>query len=183
VHSASIDPNLALLWVRPIIATIEQWRMARQTQMKRMDALQGDRRGSDEEAELGFPGHQDWLSNRNRDAQAHKQDRNRGSRRGRHRVHHDAQLAVIGIGLVAVYVRNLRNGQERHQDQAHGGDNRQKAGAALPEPLRPQCRQNLTSPVHFTELTENWTLWARRGCRQASFYPIGRQAAATASKL
>ncbi len=103
-----------------------------------MDALQGDGRGTDEEAELGSPGYQDRLGNAGSSAQAHKQDRNRGSRRGRHRVHHDAQLAVIGISRVGVQVRNLRYGQESQQDQAYGGNDRQQADIALSEPLRPE---------------------------------------------
>jgi hypothetical protein len=54
-------------------------------------------------------------------------------------VHRNAQLAVIGVGLVGVQVRNLRYGQQRQQDQAHRGHDRQKANAtALPETLRPE---------------------------------------------
>jgi hypothetical protein len=54
-------------------------------------------------------------------------------------VHRDGQLAVIGVGLVGVQVRNLRYGQKRQQDQAQGSYDRQKAGAtALPEPLGPE---------------------------------------------
>jgi hypothetical protein len=33
-------------------------------------------------------------------------------------VHRDAQLAVIGVGLVGMQVRDLRYGQKRQQNQA-----------------------------------------------------------------
>lgn len=51
-------------------------------------------------------------------------------------MHDDAQLAVIGVALIGVQVRNLGYGQKRQQDKAHRGDYRQKAGAAtaFPEP-------------------------------------------------
>jgi hypothetical protein len=98
-----------------------------------------DRRGTNKEAELGSPDHHVRLGLGSRSAQAHKHDRNRGNRRGRHGVHRDAQLAVIGVGLVGMQVRDLRYGQKRQQDQAQGSYDRQKAGAtALPEPLGPE---------------------------------------------
>ncbi|MDR3754096.1 MAG: hypothetical protein P4K93_09990 [Terracidiphilus sp.] len=67
----------------------------------------------------------------------HDHDHGRSGNDGNHRVHDDAQLAVIGVGLVGVQVRNLGDGQKRQQDKTHGGDYRQKAGGAtaLPEPL------------------------------------------------
>jgi Tfp pilus assembly protein PilV len=55
-------------------------------------------------------------------------------------VHRNAQLAVIGVALVGVQVRNLRYGQQSQQDQAHCGHHRQKADAtAPPETLRPEA--------------------------------------------
>jgi hypothetical protein len=39
-------------------------------------------------------------------------------------LHDAAQLAVIGIGLVGMQVRNLGYGQNRQQDKAHGGHHR-----------------------------------------------------------
>jgi hypothetical protein len=41
------------------------------------------------------------------------------------RVHHDAQRAIVGICVERVNVRNLHHGQQRQQDQAHHGDDRQ----------------------------------------------------------
>ena len=103
-----------------------------------MEALQGEGWGTGKEAELRPPSHHDRLGHGSGSAQAHKQDRNRGSRCGCYRVQHDAQLAMIGVGRVRVQVRDLRYGQEGQQGKAHGGDNRQKADATLPEPLRPE---------------------------------------------
>jgi hypothetical protein len=51
-------------------------------------------------------------------------------------MHDAAQLAVIGIGLVGVQVRNLGYGQNRQQDKAQSGHHRQNTDpAALPEPV------------------------------------------------
>jgi hypothetical protein len=61
---------------------------------------------------------------------------NHGCRNGyrRCRVHHDAQRAVVGIGIERVNVGHLGHGQERQQDQAHNGDGRpgSQPGAAIP---------------------------------------------------
>jgi hypothetical protein len=61
---------------------------------------------------------------------------NDGSRNchGRCRMHHDAQRAVIGVGVERMYVRHLDHRQQRQQDQAHNGDNRPGvlSGAAIP---------------------------------------------------
>lgn len=105
----------------------------------RKDALQRDGGRTDEEAALRPPSHEEGLGLGSRSAQEHKDYRNRGHRRGRNRVHYVTQLAVISVGLVGVHVRNLRYGQKRQQDQAHGRYYRQKAGAtALSEPLGPE---------------------------------------------
>jgi hypothetical protein len=49
-------------------------------------------------------------------------------------MHHDAQRAVVGIGIERVNVGHLGHGQERQQDQAHNGDGRpgSQPGAAIP---------------------------------------------------
>lgn len=64
----------------------------------------------------------------------------------------DAQLAVIGVGLVGMRVRNLRHGQKRQQDQAHSCDDRQPvATAALAEGLCPFRQSDCLSLFHFIE--------------------------------
>jgi hypothetical protein len=70
---------------------------------------------------LPLAGNQDRLGLGRRGSQLHQNDGSRRNRRGRHRVHHDAQLAVIGIGLVGMQVRNLGYGQDRQQGKAYGG--------------------------------------------------------------
>lgn len=70
-------------------------------------------------------------------SQLHDHNHSRSCGYRHHRVHDDAQLAVIRVGLVGVQVRNLGYGQKRQQDKTHCGDYRQKAGGAtaFPEPL------------------------------------------------
>jgi hypothetical protein len=68
---------------------------------------------------LPLVGNEDGLGLRSGGAKVHEHDDGRGNRRGRHRVHDDAQLAVICIGLVGVQVRNLGYGQDCQQDKAH----------------------------------------------------------------
>jgi hypothetical protein len=48
-------------------------------------------------------------------------------------VHHNAQLAVIGVGLVGVKVRDLAHDEKRQQDKAHDRDYQREflPGAAL----------------------------------------------------
>ena len=43
----------------------------------------------------------------------HHENDGRRNRDGRHRVHHDAELAVIGVGCVRVLVGDLGYGQQR----------------------------------------------------------------------
>ena len=96
----------------------------------------GDGRGTAEEAELGLPGYKNGFGLRGRSAQLHDHDHSCSNRRGHRCVHDDAQLAVIGICLVGMQVRNLGHGQNRQQDEAQGRNHRQKAdAAAIPEPL------------------------------------------------
>jgi len=96
----------------------------------------GDGRGTAEEAELGLPGDKNGFGLRSRRTKEHEYDGNRSHRRRRHGVHGNAQLAMIGVGGVGVHVRNLGYGENRQQDEAQDGDDRQKAdAAAIPQPL------------------------------------------------
>ncbi len=70
-------------------------------------------------------------------AQLHDHNHSRSGRYGHHRVHDDAQLAVIRVVLVGMGVRNLGHDQHRQQNQTKHRHRRHKAGpgAALPETL------------------------------------------------
>jgi hypothetical protein len=83
---------------------------------------------------LPLVGNEDGLGLRSGSAQVHKHNDGRSYRSGHHRVHDDAQLAVIGIGLVGVQVRNLSHRQHRQQYQAKHRHRRHKAGP-FPETL------------------------------------------------
>ena len=77
------------------------------------DALAGDWRGANEEAGLALPDHNDRLGLRRGSSQLHHDDDNRRSRDGRHRVHHNTELAVVGVSRVRVLVGYLGYGQQR----------------------------------------------------------------------
>jgi hypothetical protein len=47
---------------------------------------------------------------------------------GRHRVHGDAKLAMIGIALAGVKVRDLSNGERGQKNETQDSHRRQKAG-------------------------------------------------------
>jgi len=70
-------------------------------------------------------------------SQLHDHNHSRSGGNGHHRMHDNAQLAVIRVGLVGMHVRNLGYGQHRQQNQAKHRHRRHKAGpgAAFPEPL------------------------------------------------
>jgi hypothetical protein len=61
-------------------------------------------------------------------SQLHDHNGGRRGSNGHHSVHDNAQLAVVGVRLVRVQVRDLSNDQHRQQNQTKGGDGRQKAG-------------------------------------------------------
>ena len=82
------------------------------------DALAGDWGRTNEEAGLALPRDEDRLSLRCRCAEVYEHDDCRSCAHRGNCVHDNAQLAVIGIGLVGVQVSDLGNGQERQQDKA-----------------------------------------------------------------
>jgi hypothetical protein len=65
-------------------------------------------------------------------SQLHDDDNSRRSRNRNDRVHHDAKLAVIGVGSARVKVRDLGYGQRRQQDQTEHCHRRQEAGRHAP---------------------------------------------------
>jgi hypothetical protein len=91
----------------------------------RKDALAGDGRRPNEEANLPLASNYDGLSRGSGGSQLHDDDDSRRRRNRDYRVHHDAQLAVIRVGVVRVKVRSLSDGQHRQQDQAEHRDGRQ----------------------------------------------------------
>ncbi len=95
---------------------------------KRKDALAGDWRGANEEANLPLAGNDDGFGLGSGSSQLHDDNDGRSSGNGHYRVHDDAELAVIRVGLVRVKVRRLSDGQHRQQDQTDDRHGRQKAG-------------------------------------------------------
>ena len=94
---------------------------------RRNDALAGDRRRANEEANLPLAGNYDGLGLGRGSSQLHDDDDCRSGCDGRDRVHGDAELAVIGVALARVQVRDLCNGERGQKDETQDGDGRQKA--------------------------------------------------------
>ena len=95
--------------------------------METESALAGDRRGSNEEANLPLAGNYDGLGLGRGSSQLHDDDDCGSGCDGRDRVHGDAELAVIGVALAGMQVRDLGNGERGQKDEAQDGDGRQKA--------------------------------------------------------
>ena len=65
-------------------------------------------------------------------SQLHDDDGGRSGSNGHNRVHDNAQLAVVGVGLAWMQVRDLGHGQHRQQNQTknrHGGQKAVQEGA------------------------------------------------------
>jgi hypothetical protein len=95
---------------------------------KRNDALAGDRRRANEEANLPLAGNYDRLGLGRGSSQLHNDDDCGSGCDGRDRVHGDAELAMIGVALAGVKVRDLSNSERSQEDEAQDCDGRQKAG-------------------------------------------------------
>jgi hypothetical protein len=95
---------------------------------KRNDALAGDRRRANEEADLPLAGNYDGLGLGRGSSQLHDDNDCRSSGNGNHCVHDNAQLAVIGVCIVRMKMGDLGYGQHRQQEQTQGCHSRQKAG-------------------------------------------------------
>jgi hypothetical protein len=78
---------------------------------KGTDALAGDWGRTNEEPGLALASDHDGLSLLGWGPKLDKHDRSCGRRSRNHRMHDNAQLAVVGVGLVRVKVRYLRNGK------------------------------------------------------------------------
>jgi len=97
------------------------------------DALAGDRRGPNEEPELALAGNDDRIGLRSGRAEPDQRNFGASNRNRRQRVQHNAQLAMICVGLAGVKVSNLAHGEKRQQDEAHARDYQREfpPGAAL----------------------------------------------------
>lgn len=104
----------------------------RGTRRKRKVALAGGGRGPNEEANLTLEGNDDGLGLGSGSSQLHDDDDSRRGRNRDHRVHQDAKLAVIRVGIVRVKVRDLSDSQRRQQDQTEHRHGRQKARRHAP---------------------------------------------------
>jgi len=84
-----------------------------------------------------------------------------------HRVHDDAQLAVIGVGGAGVQMRDLGYGQEHQQDEAQTRDDRQKAapGPGFPAEMCLKSCQILDLDILILQRNVfSWTIDIRTGC-------------------
>lgn len=129
------------------------------------DALAGDRRGTNKQPELALARDNDGLDLRIRSAKLN-QDNDRRSRCNRDdRVHDDAQLALVGIVLIWMNVRNLRDSQQREQNEAQTGYHRHELLPAAFRGSEGSVRQPHWWPrrSHFTkERTYFDGLWRAR---------------------
>jgi len=94
---------------------------------KRRDALAGDGRGANEEADLPIACNYDGFGLRSGSSQLHNRNDSRCGCNGDDTVHDNAELAVVGVGLAGVQVRDLGNDEHRQQDEAKNGHGRQEA--------------------------------------------------------
>jgi hypothetical protein len=94
---------------------------------RRNDALAGDRRRANEEANLPLAGNYDWLGLGRGSSQLHDDDDGSSGGNWCDRVHGDAELAMIGVALARVQVRDLCNGECGQKDETQDGDGRQEA--------------------------------------------------------
>jgi hypothetical protein len=89
----------------------------------------------------------------------HQYNDNCGSRDGHHRVHDDAELAVIRVGIAGVQVRNLSDSQKRQQDQAQARDDRQKAAPGGVLPAEMGLKNCQTQNLYILILQKNALIW------------------------
>ena len=123
------------------------------------------------------------LSRGSRGADRHQDNGGCRGSCGHCRVHHDAQLAVIGVGLVRVQVGDLGYDQQGKQDKAHDRYRREDAvpGAAPTAEICLQCCQSMTLTVPILQKNVSiWTLIRSRGyVRHPFFAANGRRAGAS----
>jgi len=121
-------PSIAGQMKLPVNAKGRRKKSARKPEWRRKDALAGDRRRANEEANLPLTGNYDGLGLGRGSTQLHDDNDGRRGCDRRDRMHGDAELAVIGIALAWVQVSDLSNGERGQKDEAQNRDGRQKAG-------------------------------------------------------
>jgi hypothetical protein len=117
--------------------------------------LAGDWGRTNDEAELSLPGDEDGLGLGRKGPQLHQHDGSSNRRNRHHRVHDDAELAMIGVSRAGMKVRDLGDGEQDKQDKTQSRDYRKEPGAILPAEKRLNCRQNSTSTLLFYKTTHS----------------------------
>lgn len=77
---------------------------------------------------MPLAGNYDGFGLRCGSSQLHDDDGDRRGSNRHHRVHDNAQLAVVGVRLAGVQVRDLGNDEHCQQDQTKNGHGREEAG-------------------------------------------------------
>lgn len=112
----SIGPHQNLQMLPGIARWVKTAGQCEGFKWKRKDALAGDGRWANEEANLPVAGNDDGIGLGGGSSQLNDEDNSRRGDAGDHRVHHDAKLAVIRVSIARVKVRDLSYGQHRQQD-------------------------------------------------------------------
>jgi hypothetical protein len=101
--------------------------MRRRIQLDCVRKQSGRRRRTDEER--GMPDARHHTNFRRRRGRAHRyqNDNRNGHADRRHGVHHYAQRAMVGIGLMRVNVNNLNERQQKYQEKTHRHSQRRVA--------------------------------------------------------
>ena len=77
---------------------------------RRRDALAGDWRRTNKDSRLALPGDEDGFGLRRRSPNLHQNNGDCKNRDGRHCVHGDTELAVVGVRAIGVLVGYLGHG-------------------------------------------------------------------------
>lgn len=170
----------------------------RRPECKRNDALAGDRRRANEEANLPLAGNYYRLGLGRGSSQLHDDDDGRSGGDGNHCVHDNAQLAVIGVGIVRMKMSDLGYGQHCQKDEAQDSDGGQKAGRDATSGTDSYARGGAASAAEncgesrhgacqsqsllcdlqllfYRKLTEVWTVWEREGCTEVAIRGLRAQ--------
>lgn len=97
----------------------------------------------------------------------HHDDDGRNCGHGRQGVHDNAQLAMIGVGLVRVQMRYLRYREQGQEDKAQNCDDRQKARPIAPLDAEKCLKSCQYGDLDILILQKNafvWTVIAQGGC-------------------
>ncbi len=138
----------------------------------RKDALAGDWRRANEETGLALPDHDDRLALGRGRSQLHHGDDDRRDCDRRYRVHHNTELAVVGVSRVRVLVRYLSYDKHRQKNKAQNRNRRQNAmpGAAFSAEICLKSSQSIVSvPSIFYRRTHLIGRQRRKGVARLFF--------------